>query len=73
MKRDYNFGLLKQKIKDDFGTYTNFAKTLGITNTRLSTMLNGKAIWPPDLIYDSAELLGIVGKIEDYFFTPKYR
>lgn len=73
MKRNYNYGLLKQKIKDEFGTYSNFAKTLGITNTRLSLMLNGKAIWPPDLIYDSAEYLGIFGQIEDYFFTLKNR
>lgn len=68
----FNYGLLKEKIKDEFGTAENFARTMGIGSSRMSLLLNGKADWSSELIYRAVELLGLEGQIEVFFFTPKF-
>ena len=73
MDLQFNYGLLKERIKDEFGTFESFANALGISNIRLSRMLNGRADWPPKMAYHAAELVGLIGNIENYFFTPKCR
>jgi len=68
---EFNYGLLKQKIKDVFGTYGRFANALGVPYQRLSRLLNNKAEWTNELIFAAANLLGGLEDIKDYFFTPK--
>lgn len=69
----FNYGLLRQKIKDEFKTSKNLATAMGISDSRLSLLLNGKAEWTSTLIIKAAKLLGITGEIGTYFFTLKVR
>lgn len=69
MEYNFNYGLLKQRIKDEYGTYGKFAAAMGITNARMSDLLNGKVKWTPQITYRAAELLGIVGQIETFFYA----
>lgn len=68
----FNYALLKEKIRDEYKTAGNFAAAMGISNARLSLMLNGKGIWTSEMIYKAASLLGITDSIEEFFFTPKF-
>jgi len=68
---EFNYGLLKQKIKDEYKTAGNFAAAMGITGTRLSLMLNGKAKWTTDMAFQAVQLLGVEDDIVKFFFTPK--
>lgn len=67
----FDYSLLRGKIKDKFKTYGNFALNLGIPYQRMTNLLSGKAKWNDELMYKAADLLGIVGSIEQYFFTEK--
>lgn len=67
----FNFGALKYEIKEQFGTQGEFAKALGINDTRMSHLLSGKAKWDNEMIYKAAQLLGLEGDAWEYFFTPK--
>lgn len=68
---EFNYGLLKQRIKDTYGTYGSFAKALGVPYQRVSRMLNNKAEWNDRLIYLSLELLDGWDDMRGYFFTLK--
>ena len=70
---EFNYGLLKERIKDEYRSYQNFAAAMGINNARISLLLNGKAKWTSDMIYKAAELLGVEDQIVLFFFTPKFR
>ena len=70
---EFNYGLLKERIKDEYRTYENFALAMGIGSSRFSLMLNGKAKWTSDLIYKAAQLLEVEDQIGLFFFTPKLR
>lgn len=67
---DFNHGALRYEIKEQFGTYGNFANALHINANAMSKLLNGKQKWTDSLIYDAAELLHIEN-YREYFFTPK--
>ena len=54
---EFNYGLLKQRIKDTYGTYGRFAEALGVPYQRVSKMLNNKAEWNSPLIYSTLDLL----------------
>lgn len=69
----FNYGLLKERIKDEYGTCKNFAAAMGISNSRMSLLLNGKGVWTTELIYNAAKLLGVEDEIGQFFFTPKFR
>lgn len=69
---EFNYGLLKQRIKDEYKTYGNFARTMGISDSRLSCMLNGKMKMTVDVVYQMVRLLGLEGHIEEFFFTEKF-
>lgn len=73
MKYNFNYGLLKQRIKDEYGTYGKFAAAMETTESHMSHLLNGKARWTPQTTYRAAELLGIVGQIETFFFAVNVR
>ena len=73
MRYNFNYGLLKQRIKDEYGTYGKFAAAMGTTSNHMSDLLNGKAKWNPQTTYQAAELLGIVGQIETFFFAVSVR
>lgn len=70
----FNYGLLREKIKDEFGTHNDFAEEMGITRAQCSLLLNGKARWRDDMIVRACELLGIeLSDAADYFFSIKVR
>ena len=69
---EFNYGLLKEKIRDEYGSCKKFAATIGIDNSMLSLKLNNKSLWTGEQIYKAAKLLGIEGQIELFFFTPKF-
>lgn len=73
MRYNFNYGLLKQRIKDEYGTFGKFAVAMGITSGHMSDLLNGKAKWNPQTTYRAAELLGIVGQIETFFYAVSVR
>ena len=68
---EFNYGLLKQRIQDLYGTSYRFAESLGIPKQRLSRMLNNQASWSAQMIYKAADLLGVWNNLKEYFFTPK--
>ena len=67
----FNYALLRGKIKDDYGTFAKFAKAIGITESRMSMLLNNKARWDTEMIVRAARLLNIEESIPTYFFTVK--
>lgn len=67
---EFNHGALRYEIKEQYGTYGNFAKALHINANAMSKLLNGKQKWTDNLIYDAADLLKI-DNLREYFFTPK--
>lgn len=73
MEKDivFNYALLRGKIKDDFGTFENFAKAMQIPRTRTCHLLTNQAKWTDTTIWRAAQLLGIEEEIPLYFFTPK--
>lgn len=66
---EFNYWPLRKQIKEQFGTYQNFAAALNVPTARVSLLLSGKSNWTQDLMFRAAELLGIVGEIEYYFFS----
>ena len=68
---EFNYGLLKQRIKDQYGSSYRFAEILGIPKQKLSRMLNNKSSWSADMIYKAADLLGVWNELKAYFFTLK--
>lgn len=68
---EFNYGLLKQRIKDVYGTYGRFATALGVPYQRVSKLVNNKSEWNDTLMYESLNLLDGWDDIRGYFFTPK--
>lgn len=62
------FGLLREEIKKQYGTFGRFAEMLGVSRQTMSGLLTGKADWSRELIVKSAKLLGIQDEIQRYFF-----
>lgn len=68
----FDFGRLKQRIKDVYGSQDNFADALGITLQSVSNKLNNRSRFNNDEMYEWMELLDIAPVFfADYFMTPK--
>lgn len=68
----YNFGMLRELIKREYGTLGRFAEAMGVPKQRISMLLTNKATWNSILIYRAVELLGIpTERIGHYFFTTE--
>ena len=70
MEITFNFGLLREKIKNIFLTQENFADALGISRVSLNQRLNNISEFSSKEILKCCELLSI--PLEDiplYFFT----
>lgn len=66
----FNHGALRYEIREQYGTFGNFAKALKVNANTMSKLLNGKQRWTDDLIYEASSLLNIED-VRSYFFTPK--
>lgn len=67
----FNYWPLRQEIKKSFTKNGEFASAMGMSETRLSLLLCGKANWQVDEIYRAVMLLGLVGRIEEFFFKAE--
>lgn len=68
----YDYGKLKGRIVEIFGTQKKFAESIGFSERTLSLKLNNKVAWRQDEISKAQELLKIEDKeINDYFFNKK--
>lgn len=68
----FNYSKLKGRIKEKYGTQEAFAKAIGLTPSRFSFKINGKAKWKQDEIVKAVELLEISqDEIVEYFFNYK--
>lgn len=66
----YNYRKLLGKIVEAFGTQSEFAKAMNISEHSLSTKLNNKVNFKQPEISKACELLDIdSSEISDYFFT----
>ena len=68
---EFRHGELRYEIKEQYGNLGRFAQELGVPQSRLSQLLNGKSRWTDKLIFQAANKLGIHDDIWRYFFTPK--
>lgn len=69
----FDYGLLRDKIKDEYGTFGKFAATMGVSTQRISYLLTNKSRWTDELILKAARLLGIEDELNTYFFTVKVK
>ena len=61
---------LRGRIREKFGTQEAFAKAVGMSETTLSSKLNGKTDWTRAEIEKASTLLGIpIEEIPCYFFA----
>lgn len=68
--KDYNYSVLKGKIKEKYDTQSNFAKALGMSEGTLTSRLNNTSCFTQEDIRKCIELLGIdYSEIGKYFFT----
>ena len=68
----YNYGKLRGKIREVYGSEKAFALDLGTTDTAMSLILNNKAQFRQDQIKRSCTLLKITPtKIGEYFFCEE--
>lgn len=63
------FGMLREKIREQFGTLRIFADAMGMDYSSLSNKLNGKTAWNHYEIEKACKLLGIsIEEVHAYFF-----
>lgn len=68
----YDYGKLKGKIKERYGTQDNFAKEIGLSAVTLSNRLNNQTKFSQDEIIKCCSALDIEdAAIVSYFFTYK--
>lgn len=66
----HNYSKLRGKVIELFGTQGKFAEALGVTDSYVSMLLNGKIQWTQELIDKACDLLDItVKEIGAYFFA----
>lgn len=72
MKRFYDYGKLRGKIREVYGTQSAFAREIKVSDNTLSCKLNNYKDWKQEEIEDSIEKLGIPCEcIPLYFFNKK--
>ena len=68
----FDYRKLRGKIKEFYGTETEFALALGLSRTSLSMRLNNLVQFTSDEMAKSAELLHFpIQDLHIYFFTPE--
>lgn len=68
----FNYGQLRERIKDSERSQKDLADRLGISANAFSRKLNGRLLWRQEEIYGLVTELGIPAeRISEYFFTPK--
>ena len=68
----FNYSKLAGRIKEKFGTQSNFAKAMELSERSLSLKMNNRIPWRQTEILKASELLGIDTKqVHLYFFTEK--
>ena len=71
-KIQFDYSELKGRIKAKCDSQKVFAEKLGITESTLTSKLNGYTYFTPAEIVKSAEILDIERvRLSDYFFTVK--
>lgn len=67
---NYNYGKLRGRIREVFGTQSAFAKAMGMSTTSLSTKLNNKIEFGQSEMDKATDLLKInKEEIAKYFFN----
>ena len=68
----FNYSKLAGRIKEKFGTQSNFAKAMGLSERSLSLKMNNRMPWKQTEILKAIELLDIdTEQVHLYFFTEK--
>lgn len=73
MHKIYDYRKLKGRIKEYFGTQSNFASSINCSEVALNNKLNNKSVWNQDEIAISIERLNIttLEELKEIFFTEK--
>lgn len=67
-----NYQKLRGRIVEKYGTQSNFAEAVGLTEQSITAKMNGRTAIRNDEILLWCELLGIrTNEIGQYFFTQK--
>ena len=68
----FNYSKLAGRIKEKFGTQSNFAKAMELSERSLSLKMNNRKAWKQTEILKASELLEIdTEQVHLYFFTEK--
>lgn len=69
---EFDFKLLKLKIKEVYDSQENFAEAMGLGYTVLNQRLNNRLQWKPEDIVRACQLLHIpLAEAHLYFFIQK--
>lgn len=72
IKAPYDYGKLRGRIREKFGTQSAFAKVVGLSDVSVSNKLNNNVEWGQEEIERSVRALDIAyTDIHSYFFTHK--
>lgn len=68
----FDYGKLRGKIVEVYGSQAAFAKAMGISQRTLSSKMQNKIFFRQDEINKAINLLHLsLDEAKDYFFTPK--
>lgn len=68
----FDYGKLKRRIIEMYGTYSKFTEKLGVLESMLLLKLSNKEVWEQNEICKSIQLLELKSEdISSYFFTIK--
>lgn len=68
----FDYGKLRERIRDMDTTQAALARFIGISHKTMSAKMNGHQVWRQDEIYAAMGMLNIPeDKVAEYFFTPK--
>lgn len=71
-KIEYDYSKLRGKIREMYGSETNFARAMQIAPSSLSRKLSNVAEWKGPEVYLACKLLSIAPEdVPLYFFTAK--
>ena len=64
-------GRLRGRIVEKYGRISDFATAMGVSQSAMSLLLNGKSGWRGDKIEEAIRLLDIPSGEVAYYFFPK--
>jgi len=68
----FDYSKLKGRIVEKYGSRTEFAKAMNVSEQTISRKINGKIPWKQPEICKAIEVLGLEeSDIQDYFFVQK--